>query len=150
MGRKSIGKMNGGYTFFEVLISSALMLIVLSAFSTAYIVFYKGQLRSKISVQKSYTLLTADYHIRQKTGQIQNSYWENPLPKIRIFIDSILMEQPVTGVSFTKANYMFDKQNRLRGLEFYYTLNGEADEHRVKCFFSFVPLIPLQQKKGTF
>ena len=73
MDRKRIAKMSAGYTFFEVLISTALLLLL------------------------------------------------------------------------TKIEYLFDTSKRLRGLEFYYTAAAHTDEHRIKCLFSFVPVIPFQK-----
>ncbi len=145
MDRKRIAKMSAGYTFFEVLISTALLLLLTAACASAYTVFYRGRMHSDALMQESYSMLKAALYVRKKTAELKIPYWENPAAKVNKFGEVILTQQPVKGVVFTKTEYLFDTSKRLRGLEFYYTAAAHTDEHRIKCLFSFVPVIPFQK-----
>lgn len=145
MGRKRITKLNAGYTFFEVLVSSILLLIVVASFAGAYTVFYRGQVRSKALMSDSYTLLKAALYVREKTAELKIPYWENPLPKVKAFTDFILTTQPVPGVVFTKTDCLFDEEKHLCAVEFYYTLDGNSDEYGIKCL---LPVITPLSVKG--
>lgn len=145
MDRKRIAKMSAGYTFFEVLISTALLLLLTAACASAYTVFYRGRLHSDALMQESYSMLKAALYVRKKTAELKIPYWENPLPKAKAFTDFILTTQPVSGVVFTKTGYLFDEEKRLCAVEFYYTLDGNSDEYGIKCL---LPVISPLSVKG--
>lgn len=143
MGRDSTEKLTDGYTFVEVLITISLMLIITTAVAGAYISFVKGQQISSDSLQEGQQLLQADRFLREKTAEIHVDYWENPVPVISDFIEFIITEQPVEGVVFTKTDYLFDEDKRVRGIQFYYNTKANGTEYISKCLFSFIPIISL-------
>lgn len=147
MGRKASGKLTDGYTFVEVLITISLMLIIMTTVAGAYISFARGQQRSSESLQEARQLLQADRFLRKKTAEIHVDYWENPVKKINDFIEFIITEQPIDGVLCIKAEYLFDKDKRLRGIQFYYKTEIKMIEYTSKCLFSFVPIISLEVRQ---
>ncbi|MCL2410216.1 MAG: prepilin-type N-terminal cleavage/methylation domain-containing protein [Treponema sp.] len=130
-----------GFSLMEVMLTTAIILILGSTLVVASNAAMQGSSRSFMVVNTAATLTRIDRHIRESVNNTHIPYWANPMPYVEA-LNADLFRSRIGGYIMS-ISIIFDNNRNPRGIEVTYTVNNH--EARTAALFPSIMIVGITQ-----